>query len=49
MDLLDLLEMIKQGEDSRLQFKVKMDSIDQLAAEICAFSNSKGGTILNVC
>jgi ATP-dependent DNA helicase RecG len=32
--------------DSQTQFKGRFDSIDSLAAEICAFSNSNGGNIL---
>lgn len=46
MDSLEMLELIEKGEDSQTQFKERFDSIDSLAAEICAFSNSKGGNIL---
>jgi predicted HTH transcriptional regulator len=46
MDLLELLELIEKGEDSQTQFKERFESIDALAAEICAFSNSNGGMIL---
>ncbi len=46
MDTLELLELIEKGEDSQTQFKERFDSIDSLAAEICAFSNSNGGNIL---
>jgi len=46
MDLKDLHEVIGRGEDSSLQLKVRFDSVDQLAAELCAFSNSEGGRIL---
>jgi predicted HTH transcriptional regulator len=46
MDFGQLRQMIKRGEDSSLQFKVKFDSADAIAAEVCAFSNSQGGHIL---
>jgi predicted HTH transcriptional regulator len=46
MECSDLLRMIKKGEDSRTQFKEKIDSIDALTAEICAFANTEGGFIL---
>ncbi len=46
MDTLELIELIEKGEDSQTQFKERFDSIDSLAAEICAFSNSNGGNIL---
>ncbi|VVB91085.1 Putative DNA-binding domain protein [uncultured archaeon] len=46
MDTLELIELIEKGEDSKTQFKERFDSIDSLAAEICAFSNSNGGNIL---
>jgi predicted HTH transcriptional regulator len=42
----NLHELIERGEDSFLQLKVRFDSVDQLAAELCAFSNSEGGKIL---
>ena len=46
MDTSELLELIEKGEDSQTQFKERFESIDALAAEICAFSNSNGGNIL---
>ena len=46
MDTLELLELIEMGEDSQTQFKERFESIDALAAEICAFSNSNGGNII---
>lgn len=46
MDTLELLELIEKGEDSQTQFKERFESIDSLAAEICAFSNSNGGNII---
>jgi len=46
MECGDLLKIIKRGEDSRTQFKQRIDSIDALAAEICAFANTQGGRII---
>jgi len=46
MDTIGLIELIEKGEDSETQFKERLDSIDSLATEICAFSNSNGGNIL---
>lgn len=46
MDTLELLELVEKGEDSQTQFKERFESIDALAAEICAFSNSNGGNII---
>lgn len=46
MDTLDLLELVKKGEDSTQQFKERVERVDSMAAEICAFSNSDGGTII---
>jgi len=42
----NLIEMIKRGEDSQTQFKLRFDSVDALAAEISAMANSEGGIIL---
>lgn len=46
MDVQELLDSIKLGEDSKLQFKEKFTSPDALAAEIVAFANTKGGKLL---
>ena len=46
MDSRDLDGLIRLGEDWSLQLKVRFDSDDQLAAELCAFANSEGGRIL---
>lgn len=40
-----LIQRIQLGEDSRNQFKVSVESPDGLAAEICAFANSRGGNL----
>ena len=45
MDEDTLLEIVKKGEDSRIQFKLDVTSPDALAGEIVSFFNAKGGTI----
>jgi predicted HTH transcriptional regulator len=42
----NILDVIKAGETSRVQFKRELDNQDKLAAEMIAFSNAKGGIIL---
>ncbi|AUB82077.1 transcriptional regulator [Candidatus Thiodictyon syntrophicum] len=42
----ELLQQIALGEDSRHQFKRTVNHPDALAAELVAFSNSGGGTLL---
>ncbi len=44
-DLDSLRKMIAHGEDSRHQFKEDVRNSDSLAAEMVAFSNSRGGHI----
>ena len=46
MEPLELLEIIKLGEDSLHQFKKTIDRAASLAAEMAAFSNSSGGMII---
>ena len=46
MNVIELLDIISAGETSRVQFKEKITSPDQLAAEMVAMSNSLGGMIL---
>lgn len=43
MEALDLLDIISNGETSRVQFKENISSPDQLMSEMVAFCNSKGG------
>lgn len=42
----ELQQLVKLGEDSGRQFKADVTNPDSLAAELVAFSNSRGGTIL---
>jgi len=46
MDLDKLKEQITHGENSRHQFKADINNADSLAAEMAAFANCEGGTIL---
>jgi predicted HTH transcriptional regulator len=46
MKSIELLDIISTGETSRVQFKREFDNQDKIAAEIIAFSNSKGGLLL---
>lgn len=46
METQELLSIIANGEDSRHQFKANFTNVDSVAAELVAFSNSKGGILL---
>ncbi len=46
MNAIELLDIISTGETSKVQFKKEIDNDDSIAAELIAFSNSKGGMIL---
>ena len=46
MDSKELLDIIKRGESSTVQFKERLPHIDSLAHEMIAFSNSHGGKII---
>lgn len=46
MDTIELIEIISQGETSKVQFKELLDSEPAIAAEMIAMSNSKGGIII---
>lgn len=46
MDAIELIEIISQGETSKVQFKELLDSEPAIAAEMIAMSNSKGGIII---
>jgi predicted HTH transcriptional regulator len=46
MNEQELLQIIKGGESSTVQFKERMPHQDSLAHEMIAFSNSKGGIII---
>ncbi|MFQ6054983.1 MAG: helix-turn-helix domain-containing protein, partial [Methanosarcinales archaeon] len=46
MDKEKVLEIIKKGESSKVEFKLDDVHPDSLAAEIIAFSNLDGGLII---
>ena len=46
MQPTELLELIDKGEDSRTQFKKDITNAVQLAQEMVAFSNTRGGIII---
>lgn len=46
MEIAELLSIIANGEDSRHQFKADFSNPNSVAAEMVAFSNSKGGILL---
>ena len=46
MKATELLDTIKCGETSRVQFKREFGNQDQMAAEMIAMSNTKGGIII---
>ena len=46
MTKAEITERIAQGEDSRTQFKRGPIGIAKLAAELVAFANASGGSIL---
>lgn len=46
MEALELLDLIQMGESSKVQFKVRVNNANSIAAEMVAFSNTKGGMII---
>ncbi len=42
----ELLNIIRQGESKRVEFKVELDRPERIAEEIVAFANMEGGMIL---
>lgn len=46
ISLRDLKQFIKTGEGTFLEFKRIISSPEKIAREICAFANTKGGTLL---
>jgi len=41
MDTLELIDILKKGEDSQHQFKQEISGADQIASELVAFSNAQ--------
>lgn len=46
LDRTDLLALIKGGEDTYLEFKIRLVNIEKITAEVVAMANSGGGAIL---
>jgi predicted HTH transcriptional regulator len=46
MNKIELLEIIKKGEDSFTKFKEEMPHKDEITAEIVAFANTEGGNLI---
>lgn len=46
MTASELINLIQQGESSKIQFKERLPNIDSLAQEIVAFSNTSGGMLI---
>src|SRR5581483_322091 len=46
LDRTDLLTLVRGGEDTHLEFKIRLVNADKIAAEIVAMANSGGGAIL---
>lgn len=42
----ELLRLIRGGEDTYLELKVRLSNIERIAQEICALANTDGGTII---
>jgi predicted HTH transcriptional regulator len=46
MHLVELHELIENGEDGRIEFKRKFSTAEKIAKEMIAFANTKGGKII---
>ena len=46
MDLKELRQLVNQGENMHLEFKLKTNHPDKIAREIVAFANTEGGKLL---
>src|SRR5262245_40184062 len=46
LDRIDLLSLIRGGEDTHLEFKIRLVNTDKVVAEIVALANSGGGAII---
>ena len=46
METEEILEIVARDEDSKYQLKANFTNVDAIAAELVAFSNSGGGTLL---
>ena len=46
MNESELLDLIRMGESSQVQFKVRVTSANAIGAEMVALANTKGGRII---
>src|SRR5205085_8381837 len=46
LDRTDLLNLVRGGEDTYLEFKIRLVNADKIAAEIVALANAGGGAII---
>ncbi|HEY6331429.1 MAG TPA: RNA-binding domain-containing protein [Blastocatellia bacterium] len=46
LDRTDLLNLIRGGEDTYLEFKIRLVNVDKITAEIVALANSGGGVLV---
>lgn len=46
MDVMELKNLISEGESFRIEFKRQFSSAEKIAKELIAFANTKGGMIL---
>ena len=46
MEASEILELIGNGETTKVQFKSDVNNVISIAREMVAFSNTKGGLIL---
>lgn len=42
----ELLRLVRGGEDTYLELKVRLSNVEKIAQEICALANTDGGTIV---
>jgi ATP-dependent DNA helicase RecG len=46
MEIIELIQVIARGEDSKHQFKVTISRAKEIAKDLVAFSNSEGGKLI---
>ena len=42
----ELLRLVRGGEDTYLELKVKLSNLEKIAQEVCALANTAGGTVV---
>src|SRR5262245_47758597 len=46
LDRTDLLNLIRGGEDTHLEFKIRLVNVEKVTNEIVALANSGGGVVI---